>query len=165
MAIYLPTPAFKGRTFKLCVLIRWDFNFCIRSSPLRGHLSDQQERRMQEDVQLCLKLVLTWHSVFVYKLAVPGSEIANQAFMLNISRRSFFCVCVCVYVCVCVCVWVCVCASVRACVSACVCVCVCLCETHYMTPEPREARFRRNESHFRRNATTKLLTGMDGIPH
>ena len=28
MAIYWPTPGFKGRTFKLCVLIRWDFNFC-----------------------------------------------------------------------------------------------------------------------------------------
>ena len=26
----------KGRTFKLCVLTRWDFNFCVRSSPLRG---------------------------------------------------------------------------------------------------------------------------------
>ena len=25
----------KGRTFKLCVLTRWDFNFCVRSSPLR----------------------------------------------------------------------------------------------------------------------------------
>ena len=36
MAIYWPTPGLKGRTFKLCVLIRWDFNFCVRSSPLRG---------------------------------------------------------------------------------------------------------------------------------
>ena len=27
---------FKGRTFKPCVLIRWDFNFCVLSSPLRG---------------------------------------------------------------------------------------------------------------------------------
>ena len=35
MAIYWPTPGFKGRTFKLSVLIRWDFNFCVRSSPLR----------------------------------------------------------------------------------------------------------------------------------
>ena len=35
MAIYWPTPGFKGRTFKLCVLTRWDFNICIRSSPLR----------------------------------------------------------------------------------------------------------------------------------
>ena len=36
MAIYWPTPDFKGRTFQLCVLTRWDFNFCVRSSPLRG---------------------------------------------------------------------------------------------------------------------------------
>ena len=38
MAIYWPTPGFKGRTFKLWVLTRWDFNFCVRSSPLRGHI-------------------------------------------------------------------------------------------------------------------------------
>ena len=36
MAIDWPTPGLKGRTFKLCVLTRWDFNFCVRSSPLRG---------------------------------------------------------------------------------------------------------------------------------
>ena len=36
MAIYWPTPGFKGRTFQHCVLARWDFNFCVRSSPLRG---------------------------------------------------------------------------------------------------------------------------------
>ena len=36
MALYWPTPGFKGKTFKLCVLTRWDFNFCVRSSPLRG---------------------------------------------------------------------------------------------------------------------------------
>ena len=36
MAIYWPIPGFKGRMFKLCVLTRWDFNFCIRSSPLWG---------------------------------------------------------------------------------------------------------------------------------
>ena len=36
MAIYWSTPGFKGRAFKLCVLIRWDFNFCNLSSPLRG---------------------------------------------------------------------------------------------------------------------------------
>ena len=34
MAIYWPTPGLKGRTFKLCVLTRWDFNFCVRSSPM-----------------------------------------------------------------------------------------------------------------------------------
>ena len=37
MAIYSPTPGFKGRTFKLCVLTTWDFNFCVRSSKLRGN--------------------------------------------------------------------------------------------------------------------------------
>ena len=36
MPIYRPTPGFKGTTFKLCVLTRWDLNFCVRSSPLRG---------------------------------------------------------------------------------------------------------------------------------
>ena len=39
MAIYWLTPDFKGRTFKLCVLTRWDFNFCVRSSPLRESLT------------------------------------------------------------------------------------------------------------------------------
>ena len=36
MAIYWPTPGFKGRTFKMCVLTRWDFYFCVCSSPLWG---------------------------------------------------------------------------------------------------------------------------------
>ena len=36
MAIYWPTQGFKRRTFKLRVLNRWDINFCVRSSPLRG---------------------------------------------------------------------------------------------------------------------------------
>ena len=33
---YGPTLGFKWRTFKLRDLTRWDFNFCVRSSPLRG---------------------------------------------------------------------------------------------------------------------------------
>ena len=44
MAIYWPTPGFKDRTCKLCVLTRWDFNFCIRSSPLQGRFSECQPR-------------------------------------------------------------------------------------------------------------------------
>ena len=41
MATYQPTPGFKGRTFKLCVLTRWDCNFSVSSSPLRGwHVVD-----------------------------------------------------------------------------------------------------------------------------
>ena len=39
MAIYWPTPGFKGRTFKLCVLTRWDFNSCVHSSPLQGYVN------------------------------------------------------------------------------------------------------------------------------
>ena len=35
--VYWPTPGFKGRRFKLCVITRWGFNFCVRSSSLRGH--------------------------------------------------------------------------------------------------------------------------------
>ena len=35
----------KGRTFKLCVLTRWDFNFCVRSSPLRVEERDQQAEK------------------------------------------------------------------------------------------------------------------------
>ena len=31
MAIYRPTPGFKGRTFELWVLNRWHLNFCVRS--------------------------------------------------------------------------------------------------------------------------------------
>ena len=38
MAIHWPTPGFKGRTVKFCLLNRLDFNFCVRSSPLRGVL-------------------------------------------------------------------------------------------------------------------------------
>ena len=34
--VYWPTPGFKGRTFKLYVLIRWDFNFCVRSFLLQS---------------------------------------------------------------------------------------------------------------------------------
>ena len=35
MDIHWPTPGFNGRTFKLCVLNKWDFNFCVHGSPLR----------------------------------------------------------------------------------------------------------------------------------
>ena len=45
MAIYWPTPGFKGRTFKLCVLTGWDFNFCVRSSPLRGDRKNRVRKR------------------------------------------------------------------------------------------------------------------------
>ena len=49
MAINWPTPGFKGRTFKLCVLTRWDFNFCVRSSPLRGRRRRMKEKKRKKE--------------------------------------------------------------------------------------------------------------------
>ena len=42
---YILTPGFKARTFKLCALTRWDFNFCVRSSPLRDKKTQDVTRR------------------------------------------------------------------------------------------------------------------------
>ena len=54
MAIYWPTPGFKRRTFKLCVLTRWNFNFYVRSSPLRGAAKSL--------VSLCLGSLFSAHT-------------------------------------------------------------------------------------------------------
>ena len=49
MAIYRPTPGFKGRAFKFCVLNSWDFKFCVRSSPLReGDRQNEKEEKVSE---------------------------------------------------------------------------------------------------------------------
>ena len=52
MAIYWLPPGFKGRTFKLCVLTRWDFNFCVRSSPLR-----EQNHSIWQNWSVCFKAI------------------------------------------------------------------------------------------------------------
>ena len=57
MAIYRPTPDFKGRTFKLCVLTRWDFNFCVRSSPLRGQKDRDSKKDRVRKSETCSQLV------------------------------------------------------------------------------------------------------------
>ena len=36
--------------FKLCVLARWDFNFCVRSSPLRGYCEAGQELQKSGEI-------------------------------------------------------------------------------------------------------------------
>ena len=46
----------KGRTFKLCIITRWDFNFCVRSSPLRGHNKDTYTIRRQIHPSISLSL-------------------------------------------------------------------------------------------------------------
>ena len=42
MAIFWPTPSFKGKTFELWVINRWVFNFCIHSTPLQGATQQKQ---------------------------------------------------------------------------------------------------------------------------
>ena len=49
MATYWPAPGFKGRTFKLFVLTRWDFDFCVRSSPLRGQHGNRYQSLCDDD--------------------------------------------------------------------------------------------------------------------
>ena len=53
MAIHWATPGFKERTFKLCVLNRRDFNFCVRSSPLRGCTETQLHSCTETQWQSC----------------------------------------------------------------------------------------------------------------
>ena len=72
MAIYWPTPGYKGRTFKLCVLTRWDFNFCIRSSPLRGQRMSMTRRRMITIQTLDFKFACRGTSSGVVRLAGPA---------------------------------------------------------------------------------------------
>ena len=42
MAVYGPVPGLKWRTSELWVLNRWVFNFCVRSTPLRGGAARKQ---------------------------------------------------------------------------------------------------------------------------
>ena len=49
MAINIPAPGFKERTFELWVLNRWVFNFYVCSTPLRG--KGVGERQTQRDKQ------------------------------------------------------------------------------------------------------------------
>ena len=55
MVIYWPTPGFEGRTFKLCVLTRWDFNFCVRSSSLRGKWSNRRG-----EIKMAVSTMVIW---------------------------------------------------------------------------------------------------------
>ena len=84
MAIYCPTPGFKfkGRTFKLCVLTRWGFNFCVRSSPMRErnththththtHTNTHTYRERDRQTQTVLHLPASVHLVcYSVRLAI-----------------------------------------------------------------------------------------------
>ena len=74
--------------FKLCVLTRWDFNFCVRSSPLRGtwqELKQQLTLRFAEvtDEQhafALLQRVRQERDACVPLFAVRLQTLANEAF-------------------------------------------------------------------------------------
>ena len=63
MAIYWPTQGFKGRTFKLCVLTRWDFNFYVRSFPLRGKKKEGEEEEEEKEKEKKKKVSSFWRPV------------------------------------------------------------------------------------------------------
>ena len=83
MAIYLPTPGFKGRTFKLCVLTRWDLNFCVCSSPLWGTIGKliplEPKLTPDEATQISYKglMLISINSVFK-KRKKPGRLALND---------------------------------------------------------------------------------------
>ena len=71
MAIYT-TLGFKGRTFKLCVLTRWDLNFCVRSSPLRG--STKEVENLPVEVEEAVNSLTVGRSLRVENIP---SELLN----------------------------------------------------------------------------------------
>ena len=48
----LTYPGYKGKPFKLCVLKGWDFDFCVRSSPLRHSYQHKRLRHGEVNVFL-----------------------------------------------------------------------------------------------------------------
>ena len=72
MAICWATPGFKGGTFKLCVLTRWDFNFCVRSSPLRG----EEEEEEEEEAVYTAEPVNVWCTCF-HRRSWPLSQFVD----------------------------------------------------------------------------------------
>ena len=88
MAIYWPTPGFKGRTFKLCVLTRWDFNFCVRSFPLRG-LDKTSVRRTHIKLERGPDFQGTAMGLLLSALSIgaPKAQVFNINQKLNFSGK------------------------------------------------------------------------------
>ena len=76
-----PTPGFKGRTFKLCVLTRWNFNFCVRSSPLRAKLMANNTSGINTEIKINGQKLET-----VTKFKYLGSVITDEG-----SKPEIFC--------------------------------------------------------------------------
>ena len=60
MAVYWPTPGFKGRTYKFCVLNKLDFNFCVRSSPLREDEKKRAHVKAFADIIIYYMALRSW---------------------------------------------------------------------------------------------------------
>ena len=89
----------KGRTFKLCVLTRWDFNFCIRSSPLRegtvkgGRRQGRQKKMWEYNIrewaglefaksQRAVEKREKWRKLIVKSSAVPQRPSRLRDYMM-----------------------------------------------------------------------------------
>ena len=73
-AINTPTAGFKGITFKLRVLNRWDLNFCIRSSPLRDSNSLRLTVSEYVPVAYCCQMIVT---VIYCKWVLPWVTVCD----------------------------------------------------------------------------------------
>ena len=81
MAIYLPNPGYKGRTFELCVLTRWKFNFCVRNSPQRGNNSSISNVKNYYDCYYYYHYYYDYH-------AHPISDKCKSEAIRNTSKRT-----------------------------------------------------------------------------
>ena len=102
------TPGFKRKTFKLCVLTRWDFNFCVRSSPLRGMtrvtwvvllLFWGQRRRLRSRKPKVMLTFFAMAAIYVCRFRFSSIRTPKLELLWTRSKKSFFCFC---FVCVCV---------------------------------------------------------------
>ena len=103
IATYWPTPGFKGRTFKLCVLTRWYFNFCVYSFPLWDSSEYIVERLIfwsyqpllwpwpwrQQKTKTKKLFFFTWHSGSWCCITIP-SLVTKYSVVQNILSEQTF---------------------------------------------------------------------------
>ena len=80
MAIYWPTQGFKGRTFKLYVFTRWDFNFCVRSSPLREGQGNSEGTKLHCIFMYLISSVplMSWQPNKVYWCTITHTQTTTK---------------------------------------------------------------------------------------
>ena len=98
MAVCRPTPGFKGRTFRLCVLTRWDFN-SASAAPHCGYLPRERISRILDlrEMLLFVKTGLNLVSAAVVCAileSISGLEpvsVINEPSYLKVVTISSFC--------------------------------------------------------------------------